>query len=176
MAPSLETSRLVLRGHRVDDFSHVHALWSDPAVTQFIGQPHTQEESWGRMLRYTGHWALMGFGYWVIEEKDTGEFVGEVGFANHRRVIVPSLEDAPEIGWVLSPAKSGRGYATEAAQGALKWGSEQWQSRRVVCIIHPEHQVSIGVAAKCGFQGAGAAEYRGRTTLVFERWLGGSCF
>jgi hypothetical protein len=34
---------------------------------------------------YIGHWALMGFGYWVIEEKATGEFVGDVGFADFKR-------------------------------------------------------------------------------------------
>src|SRR6202034_1814610 len=97
--PSFETSRLIMRGHTVEDFSHTLQLWSDPRVTHFIGQPQTLEESWGRLLRYTGHWALLGYGYWVVHEKDSQRFVGEVGFLNARREIAPSFGGTPEIGW-----------------------------------------------------------------------------
>jgi RimJ/RimL family protein N-acetyltransferase/mannose-6-phosphate isomerase-like protein (cupin superfamily) len=172
--PSFETSRLTMRGHTVEDFSHTLQLWSDPRVTHFIGQPQTLEESWGRLLRYTGHWALLGYGYWVVEEKHTGDFVGEVGFASYKRAIVPSLDDAPELGWVLSPEKSGCGYATEAAMGALAWARVHWSSQRVLCIIRPEHQASIRVALKCGFQKAGVAEYKNQATLIFEQSLCGT--
>jgi RimJ/RimL family protein N-acetyltransferase len=43
------------------------------------------------LLCSTGHWELLGLAYWVIEEKQTGDFVGEVGFANYKREIVPPL-------------------------------------------------------------------------------------
>jgi RimJ/RimL family protein N-acetyltransferase len=115
---------------------------------------------------------LLGLAYWVIEEKQTGDFVGEVGFANYKREIVPPLGDAPELGWVLSPAKSGSGYATEAALGALVWARMSWNPTRTVCIINPEHEVSIRVASKCDFVAAGSAEYRGKPRLIFEQWLG----
>lgn len=170
--PSFETSRLKIRRHRVDDLAHTNKLWSDPRVTQFIGQPHTPEESWSRLLRYAGHWALLGFGYWVIEEKHTGDFVGEVGFANYKRGIVPPLEDAPELGWVLLPEKSGCGYATEAARAALAWARLYWTSTRTVCMIDPENRASIRVALKCGFQAAGIAGYKGKPALIFEQGLG----
>ncbi len=161
-----------MRGHTEEDLSHTVQLWSDPRVTHFIGQPQTLEESWGRLLRYNGHWALLGYGYWIVEEKHTGDFVGEVGFASYKRAIVPSLDDVPELGWVLSPEKSGCGYATEAAMGALAWARSQWPSQRVVCIIRPEHHASIRVALKCGFQEAGVAEYKSQATLIFEQFLG----
>lgn len=166
-----ETSRLTMRGHTVEDFSSTLQLWSDPRVTRFIGQPLTAEESWGRLLRYAGHWALLGYGYWVIEEKHTGCFVGEIGFSNYMRAIVPSLDDAPELGWVISPERSGCGYATEAATGALAWAKLRWTSQRVVCIIRPDHQASIRVALKCGFHKAGMAEYKNEATLIFEQFL-----
>jgi RimJ/RimL family protein N-acetyltransferase len=44
----------------------------------------------------------MGFGYWVAEEKETGKFVGEIGFADYKRNLEPSLKGVPEIGWVLA--------------------------------------------------------------------------
>jgi RimJ/RimL family protein N-acetyltransferase len=73
--PVLETERLKLRGHRLDDFAPCAAMWADPLVTRHIGGiPLSAEESWTRLLRYVGHWALLGFGYWVVEEKATGNF------------------------------------------------------------------------------------------------------
>ena len=113
--PALKTERLTLRGHRLDDFAHCAAMWADPLVTRYIGgKPLTEEECWSRLLRYVGHWAWLGFGYWVAEERATGELVGEIGFADHKRDLEPSLKGVPEIGWVLASHAHGRGYATEA--------------------------------------------------------------
>src|SRR5579864_5518349 len=88
--PVLETERLRLRGHRLEDFVQSAAMWGDPKVTQYIGgKPLTEEECWTRLLRYAGHWSLLGFGYWVAEEKASGNFVGEVGFADYKRDLQP---------------------------------------------------------------------------------------
>ena len=106
-----------MRGHTMDDFAHTKALWSDAAVVTYMsGKPYTLEECWTRFLRYRGHWSLLAFGYWVVEEKATGDFVGEVGFGNFKRDMEPPLGAIPELGWVLAPAKHGKGYATEAAK------------------------------------------------------------
>jgi len=64
----IETARLRLRGHGLEDTERMAALWSDAEVTRYIGgRPQTAEESWSRLLRYAGHWRLLGFGYWVVE-------------------------------------------------------------------------------------------------------------
>src|SRR6516164_9863847 len=95
--PVIETERLKLRGHRVDDFARSAAMWADPEVYRYIGgKPHTEEEAWTKLLRYVGHWALLGFGYWVVEEKASGNFAGEIGFADYKRDLRPSLEGVPE--------------------------------------------------------------------------------
>jgi RimJ/RimL family protein N-acetyltransferase len=97
-------------------------MWADPQVTRYIGgKPLTEEECWSRLLRYVGHWAWMGFGYWVAEEKETGNFVGEIGFADHKRDLEPSLKGVPEIGWVFASHVHGRGYATEAVRFQSKF-------------------------------------------------------
>ena len=76
-APLIETGRLRPRPHRRDDFAALHAPWRDPAIhTHITGRPSTPEESWARLLRYAGHWQLMGFGYWAIEEKASADFIG----------------------------------------------------------------------------------------------------
>src|SRR5947199_2874932 len=118
MIPVLETERLRLRGHRPDDFANVAAMWADPAVIRYlVGVPLTPEESWTRLLRYAGHWSLLRFGYWLVEEKSTGKFIGELGFADYKRGV-PALEAVPEAGWVLCSRSHGEGYATEAMMAA----------------------------------------------------------
>ena len=108
--PVLETERLILRGHQLDDFNDCAAMWADPAVTRFIGgQPLHEEESWAKFLRYAGHWSVLGFGYWAVEEKSSENFVGEIGFADYKRELEPSLKGVPEIGWVLASPTHGKG-------------------------------------------------------------------
>lgn len=120
--PVIETARLFLRGPRPADLPDSVALWSDPVVTRYTsGKPLSEEEVWGRLLRYVGHWARMGFGYWVVEEKATGRFAGEMGFSDWKREIKPSLQGLPELGWVLASGVHGQGYATEAARAAIQW-------------------------------------------------------
>jgi RimJ/RimL family protein N-acetyltransferase len=168
--PTLETERLKLRGHRLEDFGASAAMWADPVVTRHIGgRPLTEEESWTRLLRYVGHWALLGFGYWVVEEKATGDFLGEVGFANYKRDVEPWLKNTPEIGWVFTADSHGKGYATEAVRAAVAWGDSQFGRRQTACIIHPENLASIRVAKKCGYLEFQATEYKGHPTLVFIR-------
>jgi RimJ/RimL family protein N-acetyltransferase len=168
--PTIETDRLILRGHRVEDFADCLALWTDPEVTRFIGgKPSTPEEVWGRLLRYVGHWALLGFGYWAVAEKETGRFMGEVGFSDFKRVIEPSLNGIPEIGWVIAPHGHGRGYATEAAQAAVAWGEAHFGPVGTACIIAPENGSSIRVAEKCGYRELCRTTYKDSPTIMFVR-------
>jgi len=145
-------------------------MWADPAVTRYIvGRPLTEEETWSRLLRYIGHWALLGFGYWVVEEKATGSFIGELGFADYKRDTQPSLKGRPEIGWIFATRFHGKGYATEAVGGAVAWGAVHFGAGQTACIIDPENLASIRVAEKCGYSKLQVATYRGRPTLLFVR-------
>lgn len=145
-------------------------MWTDPLVTRYIGgKPLTEEESWAKFLRYAGHWRLLGFGYWVVEEKATGNFAGEIGFADYKRDLQPSLKGVPEIGWVLASQAHGKGYATEAVSAAVAWGDEHFPSGRTACIIAPENLASIRVAVKCGYGEVQPAMYKGKPALMYVR-------
>lgn len=180
--PALDTARLTLRGHTLADFAECAAMWADPVVTRHVGgRPATDEEVWARVLRYAGLWALLGYGYWVVRERASGRFVGEVGLADFRRDLTPPLEGdlagAPEVGWALAPWAHGRGFATEAVLAALAWGDAHLRGRdgetsRLVCLIAPENTASVRVAEKCGFRAAGRATYKGVETLTFARSAG----
>ncbi len=159
-----------MRGHRVEDFGDCVAMWSDPDVTRYVGgRPLSGEEVWARLLRFAGHWDLMGFGYWVVEEKTTGAFVGEIGFADYKRDIEPPLNGVPEIGWVLASGAHGMGYATEAAGAAIAWGDARFGAAATVCLVHPENVRSIRVAEKCGYRELRRGSYKSVDTIVFGR-------
>lgn len=169
LTPTIETERLRLRGHRLEDFPSTAALWGDPDVVRHItGRPQTEEECWSRLLRYAGQWALLKFGYWLVEEK-SGAFVGEIGMTIGKRAIDPPLGDAPEIGWVLSTSAQGKGYATEAVRAALAWRDKALPPGRTVCIISPDNAPSLRIAEKNGFREERRATYHGNPTIVFAR-------
>ena len=169
-APRLETERLILEGHRLEDLGDCAAMWAEPEVARYIGgRPFSEEEVWTKLLRYVGHWSLLGFGYWIIREKATGRFMGEVGLADFKRDIEPRLEGAPEIGWVLTPWAQGKGFATEAVRAALAWGESRLAVARTVCLISPENTASLRVAEKCGYQELARTIYKGSPTGIFER-------
>jgi RimJ/RimL family protein N-acetyltransferase len=168
--PLLESTRLRLRAPLRTDFPNVARLWGDPEVARFtIGRPATAEESWTRLLRNTGHWALLGYGLWMVEERDSGAFVGEVGVLNLEREITPSLEGMPEMGWVLLPQAHGRGFGTEAVRMALAWVDANLDCPRSVCIIAAENAASVRLADKCGFRHLSTGRYRGAPIEIYAR-------
>jgi RimJ/RimL family protein N-acetyltransferase len=169
-APPLDTPRLSLRAHGLADYEDCAAMWGDPAVTRHIGgRPFARDEVWARLLRYAGHWTLLGFGYWAVRERATGRFVGEVGLADFRRDMEPSFDGTPEAGWVLATWAHNKGFATEAVRATLVWGEEVLRTARTVCMIDAVNAASIRVAEKCGFKEWQRTNYKGTPAILYER-------
>jgi len=170
MIPTLETERLRLRPYVPADFDAYAQMWAEPDVVRFIGGvPFNREQSWGRFVRHPGMWQVMGFGFFAIEEKATGHFVGEAGFHEVRRNITPSIEGTLEAGWALSSAGQGWGYATEAMGAAIAWAETAFAGRKMTAIIDPDNQPSLHVAKKLGFAEAARTTYLDKPIVVFER-------
>jgi RimJ/RimL family protein N-acetyltransferase len=168
--PTIETARLRLRAYVPADFTACAALWADPLVTRYItGKPLTGEEVWARLLRHAGHWQWFGFGFWALEEKSSGLFIGELGFVDYKREIKPSITGTPELGYLLAAGVHGRGYATEALHAAVAWGDERFERARTVCIVNPENAASLRVAEKCGYKEFSKSKYNGRPIVMLER-------
>ena len=169
-APTLETERLRLRAHRVDDFAALATMWAEPRVYRHIGgKPSTPQEAWMRLLRYGGLWPLLGYGYWAVEEKASGCFIGDIGFADFKRDITPSIDGIPELGWALAPEAHGRGYASEAIAAICTWGDAHFDGHRCSCLIAPENGASIRVAEKAGFRLWTETVWRDAPTLIYLR-------
>jgi RimJ/RimL family protein N-acetyltransferase len=173
--PTLTSDRLQLRRPRLDDFERLATMWSHPVVvTHFGGKPFNREDSWNRLLRYVGHWELMGYGLWTVVRLGEDEHIGDVGFLQGERTGVPDF-GCPEAAWSFHPEAQGQGYASEAVACALTWADAQAQSgadprfARTAAMIHPANAASIAVARRCGFSRYAEAEYRGEMLGLWQR-------
>jgi RimJ/RimL family protein N-acetyltransferase len=168
--PVLETQRLLLRGHKIEDFNASAEMWADPLVVAYIsGVPSTKSQSWDRFLRYAGLWCQLGFGYWVVETKTDRRFIGEIGFADFKRDTSPCIEGIPEAGWVLKSQAHGQGFAAEAVKRALEWADCQLNFEKTVCLFDPVHVASISVAEKVGYGHKTVGRFGEKEALFMER-------
>ena len=166
----LETNRLILRPHGMDDFPDMVKLWTAPEVTQFIAgrRPQTEEEVWQRLLRYRGLWSLLGFGYFALADKASGHYVGEAGLADFHRDITPTMKGHAEAGWALLPQYWGNGIATEGLKTILGWYRAEPNPRPVSCIVDPDNLPSNRLAIKCGFRLKCVTEYKGFDCNMYD--------
>lgn len=168
--PTIETPRLRLRPHRIEDFETYASLWGNEDVVRYIGgTASTKEQTWARLLRAAGHWHHFGFGFLAIEEKQSGRMIGEAGFHEAKRDIKPSIEGTLETGWLLSPEHHGKGYAFEAVKALIDWGDANFPEMTMTAIISPENEPSLRLAAKLGFQEFARADYHGEIIVLSRK-------
>lgn len=166
----INTDRLVLRKHRVQDTDLIVQLATDPAVTQFIrGLPVNREEAWHRLLRYAGHWSLFDYGMFAVFERASNQFIGEVGLADFQRGLGTDFDGRPEAAWLFTGNSHGKGYAFEAMTAMLAWFDDQLLPSGSVCIIDPKNSASIRLAEKLGFNHYGHGNYRGADVNKYNR-------
>lgn len=170
--PVLTSDRLILREHTKADLEACIHMWKSPKVVKYtIGTPSSPQKTWVRMLTYLGHWRVMGYGYWAVTDRQTGNYIGELGFADFHREITPSINGIPELGWALAEEHHGKGYATEALKLALTWGKENLKTEKTVCIISPENTGSLKLADKLGFKAYATATKGSSPEILLERFF-----
>ncbi len=170
MVPLIETARLRLREFRASDLELQAETLRDEEVVRYLGgRPIGREDAWRRMLAARGLWNVLGYGYWCVERLDDGAYLGQVGFADYKREMTPSIEGLLEMGWIFAPRAQGRGYAREGVQAALEWADRTLGSRDVVAIISHGNAASIRLAEKSGFRVREEAVYSGEPILLFRR-------
>lgn len=172
MVPVLETPRLILRPHRLDDLEPWYAMFSDRELFRLIAAPPlSREDAWNRLLRYAGHWSLLGFGLFAVIEKADGAFVGEVGMADFHRGLGARFDGVPEAAWIIVRDRHGKGYAGEAAAAAHRWFEAVRGLDRTVCLISPQNLASLKVAERLGYRPFGDCVYREASCIMLERRL-----
>ena len=141
--PVLETDRLRLRAPEARDFAGFAAFYASDRA-RFVGGPLSRGDAWRGFAAMFGHWALRGFGLWMVERRADGALVGRVG------LLFPERWPAPELAWTLFEGREGRGYATEAARAARAhaYGTLGWDG--LISLVDPRNAPSEAVARRLG--------------------------
>lgn len=144
----IETERLLIQEWEPDDWLPFRRIASDPEVMRYIGTgvPWTDERTRQFVARQIENFNRYGFCMWKLVEKATGRLIGHCGLQ------YLGTTGEIEIGWWLARDCWGRGFATEAAKAALRYGFETLHLRRIVAIVQPDNQASINVTRKLGMK------------------------
>ena len=151
---TLTTERLILRQWRKDDYAPFAALNADPTVMEYFPAPLKPAESDAMADRIFKLIEEKGYGFWAIEEKKSGDFIGFVGL-NEPGYDLP-FNPCLEIGWRLAKAYWGKGYASEAASKALEFAFEKLERDEVVSFTTTTNIRSQAVMRKLGFRNSGS--------------------
>ncbi|WP_294226384.1 GNAT family N-acetyltransferase [uncultured Shimia sp.] len=141
--PEIETDRLRLRGHRESDLDVIATFFADER-SAFVGGPKNRAESWRVISGALGHWALRGYGMWLVADKVTDAPIGGVGFLN------PEGWDEAELGWHVFNGHEGQGYAYEAAAAAKSYGAANFGIPAPISYIAPANTRSVTLAKRLG--------------------------
>ena len=149
----LTTERLILRRYQAGNgrayfqaiqanLDHLHEFLPPELITL---ESETDAEI--KIRELMADWQmrrLFLFGLW---HKETGTYIGETYLAN-ADWQVPCIE----LGYFLLKDYTGRGFATEAAQGAIRFAFEFLQVTRIELQCNADNQASMNVAIRFGFQ------------------------
>jgi RimJ/RimL family protein N-acetyltransferase len=143
---ALATQRLSLRPWRDDDVEPFTALCNDPDVMAYYPAFQTRDQCGAWIERQQDHFARHGFGLWALELQAQPGFIGYTGLQH-----VPfeaAFTPAVELGWRLSRACWGHGYASEAARAAITFAFETLQLRELVAFVIPANTRSTAVCMR----------------------------
>lgn len=165
--PYLHTERLILREYRREDFDAFAAHCADPVSSAHVIQAD-RNAAWRIFCSHAGLWLIDGAGWWAVEEKETGQLVGNVG------AFFREDSTAMELGWNTYRAFWGKGFANEAAAAALNHAFEIRSEPKVRALISPANESSLRVAKRLGRTYEAESEIFGKAVDIYTRVRGGS--
>jgi len=144
------TARLGFRYWQANDFTAFHRLNSSEKVMEYFPTPLSLVESRHFWSKLEATFATHQFGYYAVEERVTGAFIGFIGLMP---VTMP-LDFAPcvEIGWRLLPNFWNQGYATEGAQRCLAYGKQELDLSEIYSFTATVNKPSERIMQKIGMQ------------------------
>lgn len=158
-APILDSRRIRLRPFRAGDAPAMHKIYADAKHMQYWSvDPSSSLADTRRMMRWHVAYMPRYYAMWAVEEKKTAKLVGMINY--HRRDL---RELRVDMGWVVLPGRSGKGYMTEAARTLLRYLIDTLKVHKVEALIRRENKPSAALARRLGFRLEGGP--------IRDRWL-----
>lgn len=165
---TIKTERLILRPWREEDLEPFAQLNADPRVMEFYPGILTHEESDQFANRIRTAMKQQGWGLWAVSVPDVAEFIGYIGLAPVN--FVADFTPAVEVGWRLSYDFWGKGYATEGAKAAVKYGLITLQLDEIVSFTPIQNKRSQRVMQKIGMTHSAEEDFD-HPRLAEGHWL-----
>lgn len=140
----IETTRLILRLPRVEDFERYAEMQADEQAARYIGGTSARAAAWRKFLQMPGAWMVQGFAMFSVVEKASASWIGHIGPWR------PDGWPGNEVGWAFHPSAWGRGLATEAGIAAIDWSFANLDWTEVIHCIDPDNRPSQALATRLG--------------------------
>lgn len=159
----LETERLFLREFMLSDNVHLFNLNNDSEVLKYTGDiPFVSIKEATKFIDNYSEYQISGFGRWAVCLKKTNEFIGWCGLKKDTKT------GEIDLGFRFLKNKWGKGYATEASLGCIKYGFVILNLSKLVGRTYLENKYSQNVLKKCKFSLSKKIMYDNRLALQFE--------
>ena len=146
----LETERLKLRAWQESDLQPFAELNADKDVMHYFPSVLTREQSDNLADKFQHLILDHGWGFWAVELKATGQFIGFTGLNIQPEQFI--FSPCVEISWRFAKQYWHQGYATEAAKACLKFAFETLQLKEVVSFTAVHNTASEHVMQRLGMQ------------------------
>ncbi len=147
MQTIIETERLFLRKFTLHDAPFMLELLNTPTWLQFIGDRnvHTIADAENYLLNGSlKSYEENGFGFYAVIEKSSTKTIGMCGLI--KRDSLPDID----IGFAFLPDLIGKGFGYEAASATLAYAKNSLKIDRIIAIVNPDNEKSIGLLKKIG--------------------------
>jgi RimJ/RimL family protein N-acetyltransferase len=147
----IETERLIMRELVPEDEQGMFELDSDPLVHKYLGETPIQRIEQARDVIATirKQYIDNGIGRWAVIEKASGDFIGWSGLKFIREYENNRI-NFYDVGYRLIPRYWGKGYATESAKAAIRYGFEELKLDEIIGSANVENTRSRNALEKCG--------------------------
>ena len=143
----LRSDRLVLRAYRPQDIIPIHRiLYGQEEARHLTGGVSTLDETRVVVERYIALQDRLGYSFWAVVERATGDLIGEAGL----KPFEGGGTDV-EIGYAFAAPSWRRGYATEAGRAILDAAFGPLDLSRVLGVTDDLNIGSQRVFDKLGF-------------------------
>jgi [ribosomal protein S5]-alanine N-acetyltransferase len=163
----LRTERLDGAPPNADDADRWEGLLRSPDVERWLRphplQPFRRIDTDAVLARDVETWAAHGFGPWAVWDRAARTFVGRIGLS-------PATVDGAatvELAWALLPAQWGKGYAAEAATGAIAYARAQ-EIPELVARTLPHNEASRRVMERIGLELVGPTTHAGLPHVLYR--------
>ena len=150
----LRTARLGFRCWQPEDLPLAMELWSDAAVTAWLGGKFAPEAIQERLSQEMRGIEERGMQYWPVFLLEDGRFAGCAGLRMRR-----AEQRMYELGYYLLPPFWGQGLAQEAGRAVIEHGFTHLGADALFAGHHPANLASQKVLLNLGFERSGEEWY-----------------